>query len=117
MKGDVKLKTVNVIILSGACCNPSLVYLDEKVQTRIKEIAEKTQTQVTVSIVPISVAAFGGLGLSKETDTAIKSLLAEKGMSVLPVVIFNEMIVFYGGLASAAIVEEKLTQRTNGLEN
>jgi len=109
MGSGVSLKTVNAIILSGTCCNPNLANLDEKIQARINEVAEKIQAQVNISTIPISVAAFGGLGLSKEVDTAIKNLIADKGMSVLPVVIFNGTIAFYGGLASAELVEEKLT--------
>ena len=104
------MKTVNIIILSGSCCSPNLASLDGKVQARIEEIAGKIQVQVNISVVTISAAAFGGLGLSKEVDGAIRKLIADKGMSVLPVVIFNGTIAFYGGLASATLIEEKLKE-------
>ena len=102
------MKTVNVIILSGSCCNPGLATVDEKIQTRVKEHAESKQLQVNISVVSISAAAIGGLGVNKEVDETIRKLIAEKGMSVLPVVIFDNIIAFYGGLASAAVIEEKL---------
>ena len=102
------MKTVSVIILSGSCCSPSLAGLDGKVQARIKEVAEKLQVQVNIELVTISAAAVGGLGLCKEVDGTIRSLISDKGMSVLPVVLFNGAIAFYGGLASVALVEEKL---------
>ena len=104
------MKTVNVIILSGSCCSPNLVGLDSKVQARIEEIAEKNQVQLNISVVTISAAAFGGLGLSKEVDGVIRKLIADKGMSVLPVVIFGGKIAFYGGLASVNLIEEKLKE-------
>ena len=102
------MKTVHVIILSGSCCSPNLASLDGKVQTRIEEIAEKIQVQVNMSVVTISAAAFGGLGLRKEVDGTIRKLIADKGISILPVVIFDGTIAFYGGLASATLIEEKL---------
>lgn len=102
------MKTVNVIILSGSCCSPNLASLDGKVDARIKEVAEKFRVQVNIELVTISAAAVGGLGLCKEVDGKIRSLISDKGISVLPVVLFNGIIAFYGGLASAALVEEKL---------
>ena len=102
------MRAVNAVILSGACCNPGLAGLDEKIQARIKEIANKKQLQVNISVVPISAAAFGGLGLGEKTDKAVRELVGGKGMSVLPVVIFDGAIAFYGGLASAGLIEEKL---------
>jgi len=105
------LKTVNVIILSGSCCSPSLVSVDDKIQTRITELAEKGDYQVNFSTVAIS-TAFGGVGVSKDVDQFIRGLISEKGMSVLPVVIFNGNVAFYGGLASAVLIEEKLKECT-----
>lgn len=102
------MKAVNVIILSGSCCNPQLVSLDEKIQTRIKEVADSTKIQININIVTISSAAFGGLGLGKDVGDAVRTLMASKGMSVLPIVIFNSTIAFYGGLAAAELIEEKL---------
>jgi len=102
------MKTVNIIILSGACCNPQLAGLDEKVITRIKEIADKKQIQFDASIVSISSAAFGGLNVGKEIGKTVRKLVTSKGMSVLPIIIFNNMIAFYGGLASVELIEEKL---------
>ena len=103
------MKTVRVVILSGACCNPKFASLDEKIQGRIKELADKKQLQVNISAVSISSAAVAGLGLGKKVDEETKSLITAKGMSVLPIVIFDDTIVFYGGLASAKLIEEKLS--------
>ena len=107
------MKTVNAIILSGACCNPGLSGLDEKIQARINEVAAKIQVQSNISVIPISTAAFGGLGLSKEIDETIRGLIAAKGMSILPVVILNGKIAFYGGLASSDMIENVMQE--NGI--
>jgi len=105
------LKTVNVIILSGSCCSPNLASVDDKIQVRIKELAEKSELSVNTAVVTISAAAIGGVvGVSKEVDQSIRHLIADKGMSVLPVVLFNGNIAFYGGLASATLIEEKLKE-------
>jgi len=105
------MKTVNVVILSGSCCNPSLACIDEKIQARIKELANNCQLQINISVVTISAAAFGGVvGVSKDVDASLRSLIADKGMSVLPVVLFDGNIAFYGGLASAALIEEKMKE-------
>ena len=102
------MKEVNVIILSGSCCNPQLAVLDEKVQARVEEIADNKQLQANISVVSISSAAFGGIGVSKEVDKTVRELIATKGMSILPIVFFNGSIAFYGGLASVNLIEEKM---------
>jgi len=105
----LNIKAINVIILSGTCCNPSLASVDEKIQTQIKEIAKKGEIQVNISIITISAAAFGGIaGVSRGVDTFIRSLISDKGMSILPVVLFDGKVAFYGGLASVTLIEEKL---------
>ena len=101
---------ISIIILSGSCCSPGLAGLDSKIQARIEDIAKRIQAQVNIHTVTISAAALGGLGLSKEVDGTIRKLLADKGMSVLPVVIFDGNMAFYGGLASTALIEEKLKE-------
>ena len=107
------MKAVNVVILSGACCNPTLAGVDEKIQARVKEVATESEMQVNISIVTISAAAFGGIvGVTKEVDAFIRRLIADKGMSVLPVVIFDGNIAFYGGLASTTLIAEKLKECT-----
>jgi len=109
------MNTVNIIILSGSCCNPSLASVDDKIQTRINELAKNGKIQVNISVVTISAAAFGGVvGVSKDVDTTIRGLIADKGMSVLPVVLFDGDIAFYGGLASATLIEEKLKECAYG---
>jgi len=108
------MKTVNVVILSGSCCSPNLASVDDKIQVRIKELAEKCELKVNIAVVTISAAAVGGVvGVSKEVDQSIRGLISDKGMSVLPVVLFNGNIAFYGGLASATLIEEKLKEYTN----
>jgi len=90
---------------------PSLVIVDEKIQARIKELAEECGLQVNISLVTISTAAFGGIvGVSKEVDAFIRGLITDKGMSVLPIVIFNGEVAFYGGLASSTLIKEKLKE-------
>jgi hypothetical protein len=108
------LKAVNVVILSGSCCSPNLASVDEKIQVRIKELAEKSELKANIAVVTISAAAVGGVvGVSKEVDQSIRHLIADKGMSVLPVVLFNGNIAFYGGLASATLIDEKLKEYAN----
>jgi len=103
------MKTVHVVILSGSCCSLNLASIDEKIKVRIKELAEKSELEANIAVVTISAAAVGGVvGVSEEVDEAIRHLIADKGMSVLPVVLFNGNIAFYGGLASATLIEEKL---------
>jgi len=50
------------------------------------------------------------VGVSKEVDQSIRVLLSDRGMSVLPVVLFNCNIAFYGGLASVELIVKKLEE-------
>ena len=104
------MKTVYVILLSGACCNPGLAPLDEKIHKRIMTLADDNNIKVNLKTVTISAASAAGLGLGRDADEAVRSLIIKNGLSVLPVIIFNGVTAFYGGLASAEIIAEKLKE-------
>jgi len=103
------MKTINVIILSGACCNPKLTDLDNKIRERITEIAKNKNLQPSIKVLAAT-SSMGGLGLGKEIDDAVLGLIKSRGMNVLPVVIINGKIAFYGGLASASLIEDKINE-------
>jgi hypothetical protein len=105
------METLNVVILSGSCCNPILAGVDSKVEKRVQEIAKDEGLEVVIKTITISSIAFGGLGMGKENGDAVRSLISSKGMSVLPIVFFNNKIAFYGGMPTENVIREKIRAR------
>lgn len=104
------MKELQIVIVSGSCCNPALAGVDDKVKARVQQVANEFNVPIDIRLITISSAAFGGLGLGKQTGDAIKSLLSEKGLGILPIILFNGMIAFYGGVASAELVKQKMLE-------
>lgn len=102
------MEILNVVILSGSCCNPLVAITDKKVEKRVREIANEAGIEVQFSTIKISDIAFTGLGMGKENSDAVRSLISSKGMSVLPIVFFNNKIAFYGGVPSVNVICEKM---------
>jgi hypothetical protein len=111
MEANNMMDVLNVVILSGSCCNPILASTDSKVEERIREIAKEEKIDVKVKLIKISNIAFGGLGMGKANSEAVRSLFSSKGISALPIVFFNNEIAFYGGIPSASVIREKMVKK------
>ena len=95
-----------VVILSAACCNPSMGGLDEQARRVIEQAAVEAGVEVQVSIQPMSTALYGGV--PKEVVAQLKSDSQAGGLR-MPVVIINGKGVSYGmpdtGRITAALRE------------
>jgi hypothetical protein len=96
MKGMINVKKSSIVILSGACCNPTLRNIDVQVEKVLKEAANEMETEVTIKTVSIASAALGGFGgFGDKLGSAITTLLKEKGLGALPLIIIDGEIKYY----------------------
>lgn len=101
MKGMTNMKKSSIVILSGACCNPSMKSIDIQIEKVLKEAANEMEIEAIIKTVSIASAALGGFGgFGDKLGSAITSLLKEKGMGVLPLVIIDGEIRYYATVPS-----------------
>jgi hypothetical protein len=84
---------VDVVILSGACCNPSLGGMDEQARRVLEQAAAAAGVEVHVSKQPMSAALYGGV--PKDVVAQLKRDSSAGGLR-MPVVIINGKGVSYG---------------------
>jgi hypothetical protein len=105
-KAAVETACVDVVILSAACCNPSMGGLDEQARKVIERAADQAGVHAHVKVQPISAALYGGV--PKDVAAQLRKDDRAGGMRV-PVVIVNGKGVSYGvpdaELISAALRE------------
>lgn len=95
------MKKRNIIILSGACCNPVLKTMDAQIEKVLKKAANKMEIEMTIITVSVASAAldrFSGFG--EKLGSAVVSLFKEKGMGILPLVIIDGEIKYYATVPS-----------------
>jgi hypothetical protein len=92
-KGSQEAERAEVVILSAACCNPSLGSLDEQARRVIEHAAAETGVEAHVSLQPMSAALYGGV--PKEVVAQLKSDSQAGGLR-MPVVMINGKAVSYG---------------------
>jgi hypothetical protein len=95
-----------VVILSAACCNPSMGGLDEQARKVVERAAAEAGVAVHASTQPMSTALYGGV--PKEVAAQLKRDDWAGGLR-MPVVIINGKGVSYGvpdaGRITAALRE------------
>lgn len=92
-EGSGEAVHAGVVILSGACCNPSMGGLDEKARQVVERAAAETGVKVQVSLQPMSAALYGGV--PKDVIAQLKSDNESGGLR-MPVVMINGKAVSYG---------------------
>ncbi len=92
-KGVPGAGRADAVILSAACCNPSMSGLDEQAKRVIEQAASETGVEVHISLQPMSAALYGGV--PKDVVAQLKSD-NQAGSLRMPVVIINGKGVCYG---------------------
>lgn len=101
----------SIVILSGACCNPVLKSIDAQMEKALKEAALAMDIEVAIKTVSIASAALGGFGgFGEKLGSAITSLIAEKGIGILPLVIIDGEIKYYASVPSFEEICQSLKQ-------
>ncbi|MBU4361589.1 hypothetical protein KJ813_02860 [bacterium] len=99
-------KKLNIIIISGTCCNPAMASLDKQARSAIEKTASETGISVEIKVIPATSAFFGGI------PKDVRDKLLASGGAGLPVILINGKAVSYGvpkigDLKSALLQVEK----------
>ncbi len=105
-KASTEAGCADVVILSAACCNPSMGGLDEQAKRIVERAAAETGVEVRVSTLPMASALYGGV--PKDVVDQLKRDNAAGGLR-MPVVMINGKAVSWGtpdaGRITAALRE------------
>jgi hypothetical protein len=105
-EGSQEATRAGVVILSAACCNPSMGGLDEQARRTVERAAAEAGVEVDVSLQPMASALYGGV--PKDVVDQLKRDNAAGGLR-MPVVMINGKAVSWGtpdaGRITAALRE------------
>lgn len=91
--GSPVMRRAGIVILSGACCNPSLGSVDQQARQVIERAAAETGVEVDVTMQPMSAALYGAV--PRDVVAQLKRDMQDGGLR-MPVVIINGKGVSYG---------------------
>jgi protein-disulfide isomerase len=102
--------TTEIVILSLACCSPSIKKYDDQLLENLQEAIK--QTNISAEIKVLSAAdLYASNYLENEYLKQVIPLTQKYGTAVAPLVFINGKLELYGGVPSV----EKIVERLNSL--
>lgn len=89
------MKSLPVVLVSGACCNPALRGTEQQMKKKLEEALTQLGIAGGVKELPASAALFGGV--PPKLLEEIKPLVGQFGMAAFPLVFVQGKVLFYGG--------------------
>ena len=89
-----KQSGLRIVILSGACCIPSMASFDKQAEQVIERAITETGVKDQVKVVPATTAIFGG-GVSKKVMGELMAMF-DQGKISAPAILINGEVVSYG---------------------
>lgn len=84
---------MNVVIISAACCMPTMASLDEQARKVIERAMSETGIDATITLVPATTAMFGGVSAKIMADLMT---MFNRGKVGVPAILIDEEVVSYG---------------------
>ena len=88
-------KIMIVVILSGACCQPSMTAFDEQAKRVIEQAIKETGVEAGIKLIPITTAIFGG-AVPKHVMTNIMNKFSRDETVGVPAILINGEVISYG---------------------
>ena len=89
-----KQSGLRIVILSGACCIPSMASFDKQAEQIIVRAITETGVKAQVKVAPATTAIFGG-GVSKKIIGELMAMF-DQGKISAPAILINGEVVSYG---------------------
>lgn len=115
---DEMLKPHSVSILSASCCDASAAPKEQALKRNVAEAMRRLKQQGSIHIETITGAQKGLRNLAGELASdqrrlveTVTQLFQTEGLTVFPMLIVDGRVVYYGGVPSVDMIEEKLRSR------
>jgi len=93
----MELRKSEIILVSGACCMPSLSGVEKDLEQRLRQKAVELGIQAEVNVVSLSAVLAGNAPIAKEQARLIQALFQKYGARMAPAGLVGERVLFAGG--------------------
>ncbi len=90
--------TLEVVLVSGACCMPHLALLDRELEKTIQQAASQIAAGVEVRTVSLSAVLNGEESLNVQQRGQVVTLFHKYGAKCTPAVLIGDHVRFAGGV-------------------
>ena len=99
---------VEIVMVSGACCVPSLAKTEQDLEKRIWLTVEELGLDAEVNAVSLGSVLAGNDSLSKEQSQVIQVLFQKYGTKFAPAVLVDKRVLFAGNAPAPDKLKEIL---------
>lgn len=106
----------SVIIISGSCCNPLSIPVDEKLKQQANIVFNEMGLETEIVSLQLTSAQRVLQSIAKEHDhikNNIMSIFQAKGLKGFPILLVNKHIVCYGGVPELDILRKSIHTTLN----
>lgn len=104
-------KTVEIVLVSGACCAPSLAQVEKELEERLKQTIQELSLDAKVTVVSLSSVLSGKASVAEDQAQLIQALFQKYGARFAPAGLVDKRVLFAGG----APAPDKLKTALEGL--
>lgn len=90
-------KTVEIILVSGACCSPSLAHVERELEKQLWQTVEQFGLDAEVRVVSLSSVLAGKASLANGQENLIQALFQKYGAGFVPAALVDTRVLFAGG--------------------
>ncbi len=102
---------MNIVVVSMACCNPSLEPQDQLYLAKIKEAVSKTEVKAQIELVKATEMI---ASLKDGQISALRPLFQRYGAAVAPALFIDGNLELYGGVPTLEKLIEVISKRAAG---
>lgn len=99
---------VKIVMVSGACCVPSLAKTEKELETQMWQTVEELGLEAEVSVVSLGAVLAGNDSLATEQSQLIQALFQKYGTKFAPAGLVDKRVLFAGGAPAADKLKEIL---------
>jgi len=101
-----KVPTLQVIVVSGACCMRHLALLDKELEKNIQQASAQVAATVQVRTVSLSALLHGGESLNPQQRRQVLSLFHKYGARFAPALLIGDQVRFAGSVPTVEQLRE-----------
>lgn len=109
-----EVSTLQIVLISGACCAPHLAQLDKELEGNVQQAIEQSGAKAEVRSVSLSALLSGGGSVTAPQQRQLLSLFQKYGAKLAPAVLIGDQVRFAGSVASVEQLKEAFAAAADG---
>ena len=99
----------NIVIISGTCCSPAFEEVDKQTIKNLEEALKHLEIKAEISLAPVT-ELVQATNLSWVALEKAYLMFKKYGIKMCPAIVFDDDVVFVGGIPTVEQIEEKLSE-------